>query len=158
MTEVSTRTGLHRLLYYSAFSPRFPRAVDDQDVEVGDIIRASIRNNRQVAITGLLLVHQKWFVQALEGPAEAVMTTYNRILSDPRHQDAAVIVAGPAPGRQFSNWNMCARRLSTADDAIVQTLELKGAFDPRKLTPVKALTLLVAVKNIQHRTLSASLN
>ena len=155
MTTVTASKGLHRLLYCSGFSRHFPLAAADQDEEVGKIIRASIRNNREVAVTGLLLVHQLWFVQALEGPAEAVMTTYGRILTDPRHTDAIVLGAGPADSRSFGGWNMCARRLSNADDAILGTLDLKGDFDPRKLSAAKALGLLTSIAGIQARTMPA---
>ena len=156
MVQFSTRKGLHRIVYFSRFSGLFPTSPADQDEEVGAIVRASIRNNRECAITGLLLSHQQWFLQALEGPAEAVMTTYNRILSDPRHIDATVIGAGPAEARAFANWNMCARRLSAADDAILATLDIKGALDPAALSLEKATKLLMAVKNIQSRSLATA--
>jgi len=156
MAEISTRKGLHRIVYFSGFSGRFPTTVADQDEEINAIVRTSIRNNRERAITGLLLSHQQWFVQALEGPAEAVMTTYGRILRDPRHVDASIVGAGPAESRQFANWNMCARRLSDTDDAILRTLDLKGAFDPTALSLDKAMGLLTAVRSIQSRTPAAS--
>ena len=114
-SAISGSRTLHRLVYVSR--QRIPEA--DLDHEVGAIIRASIRNNREVAITGLLLVHDGWFVQALEGPAEPVMVTYRRILNDPRHSDAKVLSAGPAEQRAFGDWNMCARQISDADDAVL---------------------------------------
>ena len=151
MTQISTRKGLHRIVYCSAFSRSFPTDRADQDEAIGLIVRSSIRNNRADAITGLLLAHQGWFTQALEGPAEAVMTTYSRILKDPRHTDVTMFGAGPAERREFSDWNMCARRLSPTDDAILATLDLKGAFDPRGLGLGAAMRLLIAVKGIQSR-------
>jgi hypothetical protein len=91
----------------------------EQDVEIDKIIRTAVRHNREVGLTGLLLVYRQWFIQALEGPSEAVMTTYNKILLDPRHEDAMVLEAGPVPARKFSKWAMCARRLSEADNDIL---------------------------------------
>jgi hypothetical protein len=149
----SSRT-LHRLIYASrqAFGPAM---IAEEEIDA--IIRASIRNNREVAITGLLLIHHGWFVQALEGPHEAVMTTYRRILDDPRHAEAKVIEAAPAQDRAFGDWNMCARRFSPADDAILDTLEQRTAFEPDRLTPRSALRLLKAVRQIQDRTQLATL-
>ncbi len=147
--EISSSRTLHRLIYAS----RQAFAVDMiPDEEIDALIRASIRNNRAAAITGLLLVHDGWFLQALEGPAEAVMTTYQRILNDPRHNDSRVISAGPGSGREFGDWNMCARRFSAADDAILDTLSQRQAFDPARLTDRTALRLLKAVHGIQDRT------
>jgi hypothetical protein len=148
MNAISGQRTLHRLLYAS----RQRVAPGDLDDQVAAIIRASIRNNRAVAVTGLLLVHDGWFVQALEGPAEAVMTTYGRIVDDPRHQAAKVIGVGPAEAREFGDWNMCARGIGAADTAIVQTLSQKGPFEPERFTPEATLKLLKAVRGIQART------
>ena len=148
MAEPHLRKGLHRLVYVSAFGAAFPASISDQDHEIGKIIRASIRNNREVAITGLLVVRAPWFIQVLEGPAEAVAATYQRIAGDPRHSDVAVIESGPAPARQFSSWNMCARRINPADDAILARLALSDAM-LGALTPAQALTLLLYVRDLQ---------
>jgi hypothetical protein len=147
--EISQPRSLHRLIYASrqAFAP--DQSPSD---EIDALIRASIRNNRAVSVTGILLVHAGWFVQALEGPHEAVMTTYGRILSDPRHSDPKVLCAGPAQAREFADWNMCARRFSAADDAILDTLEQRDSFEPHRLHDRSALRLLKAVREIQSRT------
>ena len=156
MVDISTRKGLHRLLYYSAASHRFPTAAAEQDAEIAQIVLTSVTHNSAAGVTGLLLVHQNWFLQTLEGPAEAVMTTYGRILSDQRHEAPTIIEAAPAQERLFSVWNMCARRLHRADDAILSTLDLKGVFEPRKLSGAKALALLTAVRNIRSRVAAAA--
>lgn len=148
MSLISGSRTLHRLLYTSRIA--IPPA-DLQD-EIGQIIQASIRRNREVAITGLLLVHDGWFLQALEGPAEAVLTTYGRICGDRRHSDAKVIHAGPAEARSFADWNMCARSITPADDAILDTLRIRSRFEPQDLGPRAALRLLQAVRGIQERT------
>ena len=147
--EISSSRTLHRLIYASrqAFAEDM-----NPDKEIDALIHTSARNNRAAAITGLLLVHDGWFAQALEGPAEAVMITYQRILNDPRHTDSRVISAGPARSRAFGDWNMCARRFGAADDAILDTLSQRQAFDPARLTDRSALRLLKAVRGIQDRT------
>ncbi len=147
MSAISGSRTLHRLVYASEISILEP----DLEHEVGGIIQASMRNNRARAITGLLLVHAGWFAQALEGPAEPVMQTYRRILEDPRHTGAKVLSAGPAPSREFGDWNMCARRMSDADDAILDALALRDAFRPDALSAAAALRLLKAVRGIQAR-------
>ena len=148
MNPVSGSRTLHRLIYVS----RITLPPIDLNEEVDSIIRASIRRNREIAISGLLLVHQGYFLQVLEGPAEAVLTTYGRICNDPRHADAKVLGAGPAEGRAFTDWNMCARRITPADDAILDALSMRATFEPDKLTPAAALRLLKSVRGIQQRT------
>jgi hypothetical protein len=151
MDSILTRKGLHRLIYFSTFSPGLPLVEAEQDVEIAKIIRTAVKHNREVGLTGLLLVYRRWFMQALEGHGEAVMTTYNKILSDPRHQNVVVLGVGPVSSRKFSKWTMCARRLSEADADIIGVLDLKGAFDPSGLTAAQALNLLTIVENIQLR-------
>lgn len=148
-TGVSNGRGLHRLIYCSR--QRFaPDMVPDEEID--GLIRASIRNNRAASITGALLVHGGWFLQALEGPAGAVMTTYRRIVDDPRHAQPHILAAGPTEARDFTDWNMCARRFSKADDAILDTLDQRAQFDPSRLSGAAALRLLKAVRSIQGRT------
>jgi hypothetical protein len=144
---------VQRLIYAS----RHDIADADLDEEVGAIVRASIRNNREVAITGLLLVHGGRFVQALEGPAAAVEQTYHRILADPRHRDSKILKAARAPVRMFADWNMCARRITPADDAILDTLSQRASFTPETLNGDAAERLLTTVRDIQARTQLASL-
>ncbi|MCR5874093.1 BLUF domain-containing protein [Phenylobacterium sp. J426] len=146
-SAISGSRTLHRLVYASRQAIEPVRL----NAQVDEIIRASIRNNRAVAITGLLLVHDGWFLQALEGPAEAVMSTYRRILDDPRHKEPRVLQAGPATMREFANWNMCARRMSDADDAILKTLSQRE-IDFAVLGGDQALKLLKVVRGIQSRT------
>lgn len=144
---------MQRLIYAS----RHEIADADLDEEVNVIVRASIRNNRTVAVTGLLLVHAGRFVQALEGPASAVEQTYRRILADPRHTDSKVLKAEQAPRRLFADWNMCARRMTPADDAILDTLSQRETFAPEHLDGDVAERLLITVRDIQTRTQLAAL-
>ncbi len=148
MSMISGSRSLHRLIYCSRQLLR----PGDEDEQLGEIIRASAQNNRDASLTGLLLLHDDYFVQALEGPAEAVLTTYGRIGDDPRHEATKVLAAGPATAREFSDWNMCARRITPADTAILDTLARRGPFNPTKLSGRAALSLLTAVRGIQART------
>lgn len=146
MSEYPQRRSLYRLIYASRQSETF-----EGEDEVTAIIAASIRNNREVAVTGLLLVHEGWFLQVLEGPYEAVMTTYGRIINDPRHADPRVIKTEQIDTREFGDWNMCARQIGAADDAILDALDQRAAFEPFEFTPASALRLLKAVRGIQER-------
>lgn len=149
--------GLHRLLYVSRFDAAFPAAGPEQEEAISAIIRTSMRNNRMVSVTGMLLIHEGWFVQALEGPANAVTTTYDRIAKDPRHEAVTTLSFGLAECREFREWNMCARRISNADDAILDGLERDGLFDPTRLTAETGLKLLTTIRDTQAETIGALL-
>jgi Sensors of blue-light using FAD len=145
---------LYRLLYRSR---QTPEVAADLDFVVGQIIGSAIRRNRDVGLTGLLLVVKGHFIQALEGKDDAVRTTYARISMDPRHSDLHVISQGPAERRLFGEWNMCASSLAPSDKAILAVLDGKGDFNPKALSPANTQRLLTAVADIQRRTALAAL-
>ena len=140
---------LHRMFYRSR---QTTAVAADLDHEVQQIIGASIRRNRSVGVTGLLLTVQGHFIQALEGNVGAVRDTYARISMDPRHHDLRIIAQGPAAQRLFGEWNMCARTLSPSDKAILDVLDSKGGFNAEALTADTVQRLLTTVAAIQIRT------
>jgi len=139
-------SGLRRLIYLSRQRLERPWLADE---EVDDIVRASIRNNRAVALTGLLLVHDGWFMQVLEGPKAALEATYARIIRDPRHAEVRVLETADAEAREFGGWNMCARRMSDVDEAILSELDRRANLALDRLNGRTALRLLKAVREIQ---------
>jgi hypothetical protein len=143
---------VHRLIYASR--QRFA-ANEPADQALEAIAASAARHNAAIGVTGLLLVHGGWFLQALEGPPNAVMTTYRRILDDPRHADQRVIIATSVREREFADAGMVARRMSPAGDLILEVLDQREAFDPRNLSDVAALALLKAVRGRAAPTLVA---
>jgi len=91
---------LQRLLYIS--TARQPLTQD----EIDEILRTSRRNNAAVAVTGLLVVGGRRFMQALEGPTEAVERVYQRICADPRHFAVVMLNREPIERRRFDDWAM----------------------------------------------------
>ncbi len=153
-TLVQSAPSLYRLYYRSR---QTPETAADLDFEVGRIIRSAIRRNRDVGLTGLLLVAKGHFIQALEGKVDAVRDTYARISMDVRHSDPHIISQGPAEKRLFGEWNMCASSLASSDRAILAVLDSKGDFNPKALTAASAQRLLTRVADIQRHTALAAL-
>lgn len=131
--------GLFRLVYAS----RFTGADRDLDEALRAILAKSIQNNRLVDVTGFLVVGEGRFLQLLEGPADSVRATYDRIARDPRHADLAVIASGPVDRRLFRDWNMGQHRLGAADAALLAEAG-QEAFEPAELDADTAVRLLTA--------------
>lgn len=91
---------MRRLLYISSSSD----ARDDATLE--SILRVSRRNNAAVAVTGLLVVGGKRFLQALEGPEDAVEQVFARIAQDPRHRAVVMLSRKTIERRMFGDWAM----------------------------------------------------
>jgi len=94
---------LHRLAYVSRIvGPNRRQRLD----AASSIARASERRNSAAGITGALSVGGGWYAQVLEGPAPAVIATFDRILCDRRHTDIRLLDFSPICARAFANWSM----------------------------------------------------
>ena len=89
-----------QIVYISTAQPDFTSA------ELRKVLDASRRNNQAVGVTGLLVAGGPRFLQALEGPDEAVLDTFARIKADPRHRAVVKLSSKPVDARQFGDWSM----------------------------------------------------
>lgn len=88
------------MVYFSSARPLF------DEIALVNLLRVARRNNERDEITGMLLYHDGNFIQAIEGPPNAVVKTFARIRMNPAHD--GVISIGPLPleERQFPKWTM----------------------------------------------------
>ena len=93
-------TVLVRLIYASKVASHFG------PMDMHDILDKSRRNNTEQGISGLLILSDGHFFQALEGDRAAVHATYARILKDPRHSGSVMLSSVEIEKRQFSGWSM----------------------------------------------------
>lgn len=117
------------------------------DATVQDILKTSERNNPRMDVTGVLLAHRGWFIQALEGPRRNVSMVFATIGRDLRHAQLELLDAGPATERRFGQWSMCAHAVTSAATPILKTLELSPDFDPFQMDGRKALELMIAISS-----------
>lgn len=139
---------LRRLIYASQASPSVK---GDLPGVTSDILEASVRNNSRVGVTGMLLAHGDWFLQALEGSQLAVGAVYDKVVKDSRHQGFKVISDAKVEDRRFERWAMCGRAISRIDDEILGVLALKGEVDPHTLNGGQALKLLTTIQGVHTR-------
>ena len=89
-----------RLLYISQAA----RGISDEQVQ--SILTSAQRNNPAASLTGVLVHGGGLFMQVLEGPEQAVLRQYVKILDDRRHSDCRIIHISPANDRIFEKWSM----------------------------------------------------
>ncbi|SEK46930.1 Sensors of blue-light using FAD [Sphingomonas palmae] len=87
-----------------------------QRADLPSILAKSRINNRRDNITGLLYSDGVRFLQALEGPALAVETAYERIRQDPRHNALVILSRREVEAREFGDWAMAERRVGEEAD------------------------------------------
>jgi lipopolysaccharide biosynthesis regulator YciM len=81
------------------------------DDELKALLEQSREKNARLEITGMLLYKDGNFMQALEGPDEAVCGLYRTIERDPRHHGVLQLMRHPIEGREFASWWMGFRNL-----------------------------------------------
>jgi len=83
--------------------------------ELFELLDQSRRNNQRQDITGMLLYKDGNFMQALEGPEEAVNALHAKIQADPRHKGMITLFERPAERREFGDWSMGFQNLDELD-------------------------------------------
>lgn len=78
--------------------------LDDQALMA--LLAQARRNNAAHGVTGMLLYDSGNFMQALEGPADAVDATFARIRRDSRHKSIIAMHAEYLMERAFADWTM----------------------------------------------------
>jgi hypothetical protein len=91
---------LQSLVYMSSAAEPF-----DDDALEGVLEHARSRNTAD-GLTGLLVHRNGRFMQLLEGPYDAVLSTYQRILADDRHDDVRLLAEESIHTRRFPEWSM----------------------------------------------------
>jgi len=145
---------LHRVVYVSRWSNVLG---EDTEAALHRIVAVSIGNNRTCDVTGLLVTHEGWFLQAIEGPEVSVAALIARIVRDPRHRCVRVLSQGPADARLFQDWNMVGARLSPDADPLLVELGQVARFDGHALDAKGALHLLVFAADARRRRERAGL-
>ena len=81
-------------------------------MSLAEILAVSDRNNRRDGLTGVLLISRGRFFQVLEGAAQDLDRTMNRIRLDPRHHDVDLVNRRSVQNRRFAQWGMVAARIT----------------------------------------------
>lgn len=74
--------------------------------EIVHLLDGARSHNTLEGLTGMLTFGSESFLQAIEGPADAVNRLYGKILGDPRHTRVMLLGYRPIPHRRFSAWSM----------------------------------------------------
>lgn len=90
-------------LIYSSHSRIEPERAP---TELGEIFATARRNNREIGVTGALVVADDWFAQTLEGTESVVRELYEQIATDNRHEQVTLLQATNVENRTFGRWAM----------------------------------------------------
>jgi hypothetical protein len=100
---------LFQIVYASTATDSFSRA------DLIEMLKGSVQRNTRAGITGLLLYHDRTFMQVLEGQEAAVIALFAKINRDPRHHHVIPLIHEPVKERHFPNSAMAFRDLKTTE-------------------------------------------
>lgn len=136
---------LVRLMYAS----RAATGIDPE--ELAAILRQSRVANPNNGITGVLCYSEGIFLQVLEGGRGAVNRLYNRIVADPRHGGAELLLYEEISERRFAGWAMGQVALSRLNPSLLLKYSETATLDPFAVSGVVSLALfeeLVATASV----------
>jgi hypothetical protein len=91
-----------RLLYISDAT----KGINEETVNA--VLKSAEKNNPLLGITGLLVFGGGVFAQILEGPEQAVLQKYVKIMSDRRHRNCRLVYITTTGERIFKDISMAA--------------------------------------------------
>ncbi len=127
-----------RLIYYS---------VATRDIAMSDlkqILETARKNNSDLGICGMLCFENRYFLQVLEGPRDAVSELYLDIADDARHDELTLICCEEITETSFSEWRMGYAGSSDKLQAILNK-EDQLSFDPKQMNKTQAYAVLTAM-------------
>jgi hypothetical protein len=90
--------------YQVIYSSESSTPMQSDDLE--DILENARESNLEAGITGALVYIDGFFLQILEGEAQALQALMARITKDVRHEAVTVLKQGEIAASLFSDWSM----------------------------------------------------
>jgi len=110
------------------------RALIDFDrYELYALLAQARTKNASLNITGMLLYHNKHFIQTLEGEKETVLNIFESIVDDSRHVHVKKMTESEIEKRVYPNWSMGFKKIH-----------------PEEYRNIPALTLFMEEDNLSH--------
>ncbi len=130
---------MHQIVYTSS-------AVEDFSfTDIEQLLLGARRRNRALGVSGMLVFHDRTFLQALEGEQRAVNEIFAMIASDQRHQDIEILHRGPGfDQRLFGEWSMGFADFTGAAGILKAFVRLNQRQRIRDLDGPRAIELLAA--------------
>jgi hypothetical protein len=141
---------LHRLVYFS----RNRVTGDDPAIlaEIDSILEASRRNNARSGVTGALIFNGGVFAQVLEGPRDAIQSTFERIQRDARHGAVEVLAFERIEERGFPNWSMAFVGEARAGQDLFGHLGAATGFEAKRLEGERVFAILREIALEEEKT------
>ncbi|WDE04251.1 BLUF domain-containing protein [Thalassomonas viridans] len=121
---------MFELLYTSVA----PQGFSESELMV--LLQTTRLKNKSIGVTGMLVYHDREFIQLLEGEEDIVKDLYQTIARDSRHTNVEVFYQGEIENRAFGDWSMAFKRLD--ENSLKAVIPGYESFE-RSISPVSML-------------------
>jgi Sensors of blue-light using FAD len=122
---------LRAIVYFSSAVHRLTNS------ELEHLLMQSRHANALAEITGVLLVHERRFIQCIEGPPLAVSRTFERIRASRLHRHIITVLDRPIAFRDFAEWSMGLARPSTSDFLALWSARWQAVLESGSIAPAE---------------------
>jgi hypothetical protein len=129
------------------------------DEKLTHLLDVSRKNNLQRDITGMLLYIDGKFIQVLEGDKDEVNALFDIIRTDKRHKKLSVLIEGNSEKRNFPDWHMSFKSLTSKEFKKISGYhELEAFFANNPVTDESHVTyiFLRLFYNKYHKSIAIS--
>ncbi|MBB6342492.1 hypothetical protein HNP49_002674 [Pseudomonas fluvialis] len=110
------------------------------------LLLSARRHNLQAGISGMLAFNGEYFLQVLEGGRSEVNRLYQRISTDPRHQELLLLQMDEISERLFSDWSMAYVPSSSLTRELLLRYGVSDEFQPMLMSNHSCLGLLTTLR------------
>ncbi len=112
---------------------------------VASFINVAQERNKSEELTGALLYLDGYFLQVMEGPAEAAANCMMRIMSDNRHHNIDIRETLDIDIRRFSKLWMAFSHAGDVNRSMLEAFDYEPGFPAAKFSPEKLQRIMVAL-------------
>ncbi len=121
---------MYRIMYLSTATVKF------SDEELEELLKVARRNNLKCGVTGLLIIKGRSFLQCLEGKKENVLSIFEKIKDDKRHDFIIRVIEENVEKRYFPSWSMGYKNINHLDS--IQSEKLINFSDEKGIKELKS--------------------
>ncbi|MGH1488821.1 MAG: BLUF domain-containing protein [Acidimicrobiales bacterium] len=139
-------------LVHCIYTSSLTAGYDSSELDL--ILKKARHNNEALDVSGMLLFDEGSFFQILEGEEPNVMTLFEKISLDERHEHMVKIIFEPIEERSFYNWSMGVAHMTRQELAAVPGLNdfFADGNSLAQLDAGRAKSLLAAFRDGRYRS------
>jgi hypothetical protein len=107
----------------------------------GEFVPLAMEKNDEHDISGLVLAHEGYYLQLIEGERERINQLYTNLVKDERHECVTLLRYTQLREREFGDWSMAYITTNDLGDDVIQRLKA-DQLDFKIISSINAMVIL----------------